>query len=449
MFFGYEILVIALMLFVNAVFASYEMALASISRARLLTLCQLKKRGSEEAAYMKDRMEASLAVVQLGITLAGAIASATGGAGANKFFTPLFTEMGISHFYAEIISVACVVVPLSAFTIIFAELVPKMFALDNRESVCLSLSPVMKAIAGIADPAVSFFEAIVKKIMLIGKKKGEGESADSREKQSLHELKAAAAIARTSRLIGAQEEKIVLSAAQLSQRKVADIMLDVDYISMIPVTDSLSDALIKAHLDMHTRFPVCEKGGDPQTIIGYLNFKDIVNALKMSSENPTVRGITRPIKKVLAETPLSQVLSEMMREKAHIALVISNEQKTLGLIALEDIIEELVGEIEDEFDRLPVFVQPVGSGWIIGGAVPMKVVASTLGMELPVENMTERTPTLAEWVAGKLGREIEGGEIMSFDNISVTVRKLRRRKLAEALVLKAQHNKKDIKIHDH
>jgi len=107
-----------------------------------------------------------------------------------------------------------------------------------------------------------------------------------------------------------------------------------------------------------------------------------------------------------------------------------------GMITLEDIIEDLVGEIEDEFDRLPAHVQPVGSGWIIGGAASMKVVASTLGIELPLENVSERTPTLTEWVAQKLGRDVEGGEVLSFDNISITVRKLKRRKLAEALVSK-------------
>ena len=436
MSFGYEIIIIGLMLLVNAIFAAYEMALASISRSRLSSLCQQKKKGAADAAYMKDRMEASLAVVQLGITLAGAIAAATGGAGAQESFTPFFTKLGIPDFYAEILSLGSIVIPLSVFTIIFAELVPKMFALDNRESVCLKLSPLMKAIALIANPVVSFFETIVKKIMVFGRNKHGKESVDSSDKQSLHELKAAAALARTSRLIGAQEEKIVLSAAQLSQRRVTDIMWSADDISMIPVTDSLSEALIKAHLDMHTRFPVCEKAGKPQTIIGYLNFKDIVNALKMSPENPSVQGITRPIKKLTAETPLSQALSEMMHEKIHIAIIVSQGQEVIGMITLEDIIEDLVGEIEDEFDRLPAHIQPVGSGWIMGGAVPMKVVASTLGIELAIENMTERTPNLAEWVANKLDRDIEGGEVLSFDNISIMVRKLRRRKLAEALVSK-------------
>jgi len=433
---GYEIFVIILMLFVNAVFAAYEMALASISRARLSTLCQQKKRGAEEAAYMKDRMEASLAVVQLGVTLAGAIAAATGGAGAQESFTPFFSKLGIPDFYAEILSLVSIIIPLTVFTIIFAELVPKMFALDNRESVCLKLSPTMKAIAKIADPAVSFFETVVKKVMSLGVKKTKDELVI--DKESLHELRAAAALARTSRLIGAHEEKIVLSAAQLSQRKVADIMWDADDISMIPVTDSLSDALIKAHLDMHTRFPVCEKAGDPQTIVGYLNFKDIVSALKMSPENPSVQNITRPIRKLSTEMPLSQALSEMMREKIHIAIVISQDQRVVGMITLEDIIEDLVGEIEDEFDRIPAYIQPVGSGWIAGGAVSMTTIAETLGVELTFENILGRTPNLAEWIAQKLGRDVEAGEVLSFDNISITIRKLRRRKLAEAFISKIQ-----------
>jgi len=433
---GYEILVITLMLFINAVFAAYEMALASISRARISTLCLLKKRGAEDAAFMKDRMEASLAVVQLGITLAGAVAAATGGAGAQESLRPYFTQQGIPNFYAEILSLVCIVIPLSAFTIIFAELVPKMFALDNRESVCLTLSPFMKKIAWVADPVVSFLEAMVKLVMTAVTFKKNSIDDTVSDKQSLYELKAAAALARTSRLIGAQEEKIVLSAAQLSQRKVTDIMLEADDISMIPVDDSLSEALIKAHLDMHTRFPVCEKAGRPQTIIGYLNFKDIVNALKLTPDSPSVKGITRPIMRLASETPLSQALSEMMRDNAHIAILVSPTREILGMITLEDIIEDLVGEIEDEFDRLPTHLQACGAGWIMGGAVPIKTVAATLGMQPSWAEAQESSLTLADWVAHKLGRDIEGGEILSLDGITVTVRKLRRRKLAEALVSK-------------
>ena len=438
MFLSYELLIILLMLFFNAVFAAYEMALASISHATLVTLSQQKKKGAEAAVYMKTRMEASLAVVQLGITFAGAVAAATGGAEMEESFAPYLTQtLDIPEFYAEILALICFVIPLGAFTIIFAELVPKMFALENRQRVCLSLSPVMKVILYVANPIVFLFEAVVKKIMWLSFKKAKNKTASAEDIQSLHELRAAVSLAKTSRLIGVNEEKIVLSAIQLSRRPVIDVMLTNENISMISSASSLSDALTKAHSDMHTRFPVCEKENDPQTIVSYINFKDIVNALRLNPENTTIQGITRPIKRFLADMSLSQALFEMMRERIHIAIITSKDQQVLGMITLEDIIEELVGEIEDEYDRLPTYLHPFGPGWIIGGGVSMKTVASTLNIELPLEGLSDYTPTLAEWVAKKLSKSLRVGEVMSFDNISVVVRKLQRKKLAEALVSKA------------
>jgi len=434
MTFGFELIIIALMLIVNAVFASYEMALASISRARLAALCQQKKKGAEQAAYMKDRMEASLAVVQIGITFAGALAAATGGAGMQESFTPFLHEaLGIPDPFAEVLAVICLVIPLSAFTIIFAELVPKMFALQNKEWVFLSLSPTMKVIAHITNPVVFFFEGTVKRVMRLsaGKLRRDG---PTEEQQGLHELRSAVALARTSRVIGAAEEKIVLSAAEFSRRTVSGIMLPASDIVMIPVTDNLSDALIKAHLDMHTRYPVCEREKDPQTIMGYVNFKDIINALKVNPASPDIRGITRPIPFVKQGSRLSDVLSQLIRDKTHIALVRDENDRVVGLIALEDLIEELVGDIEDEYDRLPGHVHSFGSSWIMGGGVPIGLVSSTLGRELEPLPVTVGTLTFAEWINQKLGRTPEPGEIMQLGGLTVTARKLRRKKIYECIV---------------
>lgn len=434
MTFGSELIIIALMLIVNAVFASYEMALASISRARLALLCQQKKKGAEQAAYMKDRMEASLAVVQIGITFAGAVAAATGGAGMQESFTPiLHGALGIPDPFAEVLAVICLVIPLSAFTIIFAELVPKMFALQNKEWVFLSLSPAMKVIAHITNPIVFFFEGTVKRVMRLsaGKLRRDG---PTEEQQGLHELRSAVALARTSRVIGAAEEKIVLSAAEFSRRTVSGIMLPASDIVMIPVTDNLSDALIKAHLDMHTRYPVCEREKDPQTIMGYVNFKDIINVLKVNPASPDIRGITRPIPSVKQGSRLSDVLSQLIHDKTHIALVRDEHDRVAGLIALEDLIEELVGNIEDEYDRLPGHVHPFGSSWIMGGGVPMSLVSSTLGYEFEPQTTTGGPLTLAGWINEKLGRSPEPGEVVQLGGLTVMARKLRRKKIYEGIV---------------
>jgi putative hemolysin len=433
MIFGFELVVIILMLILNAIFASYEMALAAISRARLAALCQQKKRGAAQAAFMKDRMEASLAVVQLGITFAGAVAAATGGAGVQESFTPYLTSAGIPDAFAEMIALFCLVIPLSAVTIIFAELVPKMFALQNKEWVLLSLSPTMKGVAWIAHPAVSFFERAVKRVMSMNLGKLKSHAA-SEEQQGLHELKAAAALARTARLIGAAEEKIVLSAAEFSRRTVSDIMLPASEIVMIPVTDSLPDAFIKAHLDMHTRYPVCEREKDPQAIVGYVNFKDIVNALKVNPANPNMRGITRPIPSVFAGDLLSDVLSRMIHDKVHIALVREENERIAGLITLEDLIEELVGNIEDEYDRLPGHVHAFGTSWIVGGGVPMTTLSAVLGTGFAAQFGEAGSQSFAEWVNAQQGRAPEPGEVMQIRELTVTVRKLRRKKIYEGII---------------
>ena len=434
MFSGSEWLIIGLMLLVTAVFAAYEMALASISRARIAVLVARKSKGAEEAAYMKDRIEASLAVVQVGMTLAGAIAAATGGSGVADTLEPyLRTHFSLSEAWAKVDALILLIIPYSAFTIVFAELIPKMFALNNRELICLRFSPAMKIISVVFYPLITVLERIVKWTLQLEKKKGyiKGKKEDE---PGLHELNAAVTLARASRLIGAREEKIVLSAAQLSIRPVKEIMLPIADVSMIPLKSTLSAALIRAHLDMHTRFPVCEREDDSQSIQGYLNFKDIMMALNLNSLDPTVKGIIRPIKTVDGDMPIAQVLEKMMQEKLHIALVGDKDQNIIGMVTMEDIIEELVGEIEDEFDRLPTYIHPFAGGWIVGGGVSMQILVQTIGTIGIVKPAGDGPFRLADWCAQKHQAPLHGGEVLEGDGFYVTVRKLRRKKLSEASV---------------
>jgi putative hemolysin len=228
--------------------------------------------------------------------------------------------------------------------------------------------------------------------------------------------------------MGEREEKIVLAAAHLSTHRAADIMIPAQDISMIYAGSTLAQALVKAHLDMHTRFPVCMVNDDPQTIQRYLNFKDIVSALRVNPADPTIKGISRPIASVQEDLPLPKLLEMMIQEKNHIVIVVSKEGAVLGMITLEDIIEELVGEIEDEFDRLPTHLHPCPAGWIVGGGVQMTTVASTLGLDWSGK-FTGKVPTLAEWC-----KNLKAGDTLELDNIRVIPRKFRRKKLSEAIV---------------
>ncbi len=435
--YSYEVLVIGAMLALNALLAAFEMALASISTARLQVLANHKRAGAASALYMKERFEASLAVIQIGITVAGAVAAATGGAGVQEVVAPWLKEaLGFSHGLARAVAIVGIVIPLSAFTIIFAELIPKVFAVENREWVCLRLAPVMRVVAWAIWPVAYLFEACVKFFLRLERFFFKAKERELGDLHGLHELEAAASLARTQRLMGAQEEKIVLAAAQLSRRPIKAITIPASEISMVPSHLSLTEGLLRAHMDLHTRFPICSVENDAQTIEGYITFKDLVSALKMHAATPTVQGIARPIKRLRADLPISQVLEQMMREKLHIALVISEDEKVLGLVTLEDIIEELVGDIEDEEDSLPLHTHPTSGGWIMGGGVPITAVASRLGVPWSPTFAAPKNLRLADWCNQIMGRLIAKGETLRAEGLQISVRKLRRHKLSEAFVSK-------------
>jgi putative hemolysin len=438
-----QIVIIFLMLLLNAVFAAYEMALASVSQSRLNALSARQVKGGAEAAFMKSRIEASLAVIQMGITLVAAIAAATGGLSAVDSFAPwLVKELGWHKTLAGMVAVIIVVIPLSSVTIIFAELVPKMLALNYRERVCLRLSPLMKRLFLFLHPVVNVFERIVKWLVQAGSRHFPGRSS-AEESPGLHELQAAAALARTARLIGAHQEKILLSAAQLSARQVREILIPLSEVSTIPSTFTLSQALVRAHLDMHTRFPVCRQEGDSQSIDGYVNFKDIISALRLNPEDPSVCGIVRPLKSVEAERTISAVLEIMIQEKMHIILVCSRGGRYLGIVTLEDIIEELVGEIEDEFDRLPAYIHAFAGGWIVGGGTLMENISGAAGLSgtfLPGER-------LADWCLRQIpGGNLEGGQTIEADGLRVSLRKFRRHKVSEAAIARTREGIKDARM---
>jgi len=432
----YELLIILTMIILNAVFAAYEMALASASRIKLMYLVETKKKGAVEALFMKDRMEASLAAVQLGVTFVGSIAAAVGGAGVTEALNPYFQKtLGLSKVMAESLSLAALVIPLSSFTIIFAELIPKTYAIKNSEWVILKLSKLMILFTYIAYPAVYSLEYIVKTANKFLGKNLPNNSTVSDTQSSLYELTAALSLARTSRLIDAQQEKIVMSAAKLSMRQIKEITIPVADICMIPQNCTLSDALILAHLDMHTRFPVCENTNDPQTIQGYINFKDIIAALKINPDDPTIKGTIRPLIKFLDTTPISKVLERMIQEKLHIGLVENDQKQVIGMITQEDIIEELVGEIEDEFDRLPNHIHPYGNQWLVGGAVTMSALAKAVGLDWTAGG--EADLKLADWCQRHSTKPFNGGEVISGNGLQITIRKLRRKKISEAFVARS------------
>ena len=432
-----ELIVMAAMIAVNALFAAYEIALASVSVGRLQLLVQENRPGARAGLRMKQNMEGSLAAVQLGITLVGAIAAATGGAGAAGQIQPFLERtLHMTSAAAPVLAIAIIVVPLTVVTIMFGELVPKVFSLRNKEWVCLRFSPWMQLFSYAVWPAVWFFENSVRAVMKWGESrwKPEPEGSARHESAELQELRACTTLARMSRLIGHQEERIILGAARLSNRAVSEIMLPADGIKMLDVHDSVMTSLVQAHLDMHTRFPVAERPGEPDSIVGYVNFKDIVALLRLAPQDPSMRAITRPIPSYSDQISIALCLENMIRDYHHIALIRDSAGHVAGMITLEDIIEELLGDIKDEYDRLPHHTMASGNTWVVGGGATLERVKEATTFDLAGDLPTPDAKTLNDWIRGHLGRGVEGGEILERNGFRVVVRKVRRQMVLEAQV---------------
>jgi putative hemolysin len=434
----FELIIILAMIGFNSLFAAYEIALASVSIARLQVLAKENHHGAKAALYMKENFEASLATAQLGMTLLSALAAATGGAGAGESLVPiLHSEFGFSPGISRLLAIVLVVVPLTIVTIFFGELVPKVFAMRNKELVCLRLSRGMKWFSFSVWPAVWFFEGAVMAIMNWNERRQKRGVLDFHRAESaeLQSIRASAALARASRLIGEQQEKIILHTAHLSGRPLREIMLPAEYISMLGENATLDECMIIAHLDMHTRFPVAQRLGDPQSIIGYINLKDLLAMMRLTrGEEPTLRSILRPFPRLPDSIPITVSLERMIREHTHIALVVDVSGKVVGMITLEDVLEELVGEIEDEYDRLPAHVMSSGRAWVVGGGIGLQRLKDSTGLDLTGDLPSEDAATLTKWFSGHLGRPIRGGDELTRNGIRVIVRKIRRQKVLEAQV---------------
>lgn len=419
------------MIAINGVFASYEIALASVSLARLEHLNHENQPGAQSTLHMKRHIEASLSMVQLAITLVGSIAAAVGGAGAGTRLAPLLqNKCTLTPGVSEILAIACVVIPLTGITILIGELIPKVFALRHPEWVCLNLSPYMRGIVWGVWPVVWLSQNLINAIIAWSERHFvEKTTASTNVRQELHTL---VAMARAEALIGHREEGIILGATALPVRPIRDIMLPAGYICSLDSTVSLEENLQATHRDMHTRFPVEARPGDPQSITGYVNVKDLIYLLHQSLPTASLQSILRPLPELQEDCPIALALEQLIHARTHIALVRNEQAQVVGMVSLEDIIEELVGEIEDEYDRLPSHLVASGEDWIAGGGVTLKQLQMVTGHLLFTPDAANEQQTLNEWARQHTKTELKGGLILDTSTMQLMVRKVRRHQLQEA-----------------
>jgi len=300
----------------------------------------------------------------------------------------------------------------------FTEILPKTLGVRfNRELAGVIGRPL--------NTAITIFTPLLRLVHWINHP-FEARKGSSSFVATAEEIAAMAGLARLSNQISFHQERIIRGASHLARHKVCEVMIPAEQVAFLSTSQTLAEAVIAAHMDIHTRFPVCEKN-DKNNVVGYVNFKEMIYFMRTNPQDPSFRGIIRPVHFAGPDESAADLLQVFVEQHIHIAIVRDKNGATLGFVTLEDLVEELVGEIEDEFDKLPRMFHALSGGtWMVGGGVSMAEVAR--GLNNPKLESTEK---VSVWLSNALSHPPKPGDIYRQAGVEFAVRRVRRGQVFE------------------
>ena len=332
-----EIGVIFLCLLFNALLAGAEMAFVAVSKPSLRELVRQGHRKAELLLRLRENPERTLFVIQIGITLVGALAGAVGGAGAEEGLSPTIEAwFGVTENTADTIAIGIIVLPLTYFTVVIGELVPKTLALKNPSRLALKAAPWLSLSDRILGPLVTLLEWSTKRLLSLLSLWPRRNRPDPTSHES-----ADATVELGS--LSAEHRQYVVNLVELERKRVKDIVLPWGQVIVVNVQQTARDVEATVIAAGHTRLPVM----DASHVVGILNTKEFI-ALR-ASDGESWPSLIRPVIELQANTPLLNGLRLLRDRHMHMGIVCSS-QAPLGIVTLEDILEEVVGDIYDEDD---------------------------------------------------------------------------------------------------
>lgn len=329
--------IIILCLLFNGLLVLTEMAFVVVNKP---SLRQLVRQGHSRAGVLlrlRETPERTLSVIQIGLTLALALAGVVGGVGAEEDLSPVIKRwLEVNENMADAIAICLVVLPLTYFTVVLGELVPKSLALRHSLSIALLTAPWLSLFDKILGPVVTVLEWSTKRFLRLLKLISRQRIGESKEGE-------AADVTVELGLLSTQHRQYVMNLVDLERKRIREIYLPWDKVTAVDAESSASEIEATVISSGHTRLPILKEG----QVIGILNTKEFA-ALRASGREDWV-SLTRPVVELQADTPLLTGLRRLQEHRMHMGVVYSGKVR-LGVVTLEDILEEIVGEIYDEDD---------------------------------------------------------------------------------------------------
>jgi Mg2+/Co2+ transporter CorB len=412
---GYSILAIVCLIIVSAFFSGAETGLTATSRARLT---EIERRGSKRATMalrLTELPERLIGALLLGNNLANITASAIATAALIK----MFGDSG-----AVIASGV-----MTVLILIFAEVMPKTYAIAYPERVALAVAPLMRVIAAILGPIVLAVEFIVRNTLKLF---GVDIKDDTGVLSAHDELRGAIALHHKEETLVKTDRDMLGGILDLKDLEVADIMVHRTKMKTLDGGQTIK-ALVAEMLDSpHTRMPVWKD--NPDNIVGVLHAKSLFSAMQKNDGDTSKLGlndIMTPAWFVPDTRPLEDQLNAFLRRKVQLAVVVDEYGEVQGLVTLEDILEEIVGDIKDEFDGVATGVRKTRDGsFVVDGAVPIRDLNRSFDWRLPDQEAT----TLAGLVIHEARMIPESGQAFSFHGFRFEVLKKRKQQVTSIKV---------------
>ncbi|MET0386156.1 MAG: hemolysin family protein [Polyangiales bacterium] len=391
--------IILVLVLANGIFAGAEIALVAVRTTRLQERAEQGSSAARTALALKQKLEALLATVQVGITVVSATAAAVGGANSSEQLAPLVARVPWLAPYAETIALALVITLVSYLSIVLGELVPKSLALRAAESYSLLVARPLYWLSWLAKPIVKLLTASSNLVL-----RPLGDSTNFTEaRYSPQELEQLVEEAKASGSLHPQAADIATRALHFPELTAGEVMVPRQDVAMLASSASMDDTHKLVIERPHTRFPVYSAG--PDDIIGYVNIKDLATR-SWQNDTTTLASILRPPFFVPSSKPAMDLLSEMQKQRLPLAIVVEEQGGLAGIVTLEDLIEELVGDIVTELarDAAPSITHEPEGSWVVDGQVPIREVNRSLDLDLPEEGEWNTLAGLFIGLAGKIPR---------------------------------------------
>ncbi|MCL4782220.1 MAG: hemolysin family protein [Bryobacterales bacterium] len=434
--YGYRFSFLFFLVAVNAFFAASEVALLSVRRSRLKEMAAEGNVGATAALSLLANTERLLSVVQVGVTLASL---GIGWAGEETIFAALMSLAGpfvtsATKWALHGVALALTFSLMTFVTVVIGEVVPKNVAIQNSARFATLVAPVLLVFYRLVEPFVWLIETSSARLSrLLGVRSGTGGGA-----HSIEELKYIATAGKLSEHYGDFEERVIHRTLDLQDLSAREIMVPWNDVVSLPVDARLSQVLDCVVSSQYSRIPVYED--EPRNIIGIFHFKDLLrvwdtrraaNRGKRPSPPFKLRHLLRRHLVAPESKPVNELLTEFLDGRVQMAMVVDEFGLIVGLVTVEDALEQIVGEIQDEHDQRVARPKLESPSFIVEGTIPIRDLANQYSIDLPTDAGFE---TLAGFLLDQFEDIPNEADVMEHEGLRFTILEMDRNRIAKVLI---------------